>query len=319
MRRELSPACRELADLQSGVVWRQQAISAGMDPIVIDGLLRSGRWQPLQRGSYATFPGEASRESRLWAALQRAGAEAVLSHETAAELFRLTDRPSSLIHVSIPAARRVDGVPVGVVVHRSRRLNEARHPALMPPRTRIEETVLDLVQQAVTFDVAFNWAAVACQRGLTTAARIDAAMAGRSRMRWRAGLTVALADIRDGVHSLLEFRYVHNVERPHGLPQATRQVKIVRGMRTCYLDNLYDPYGLCVELDGRGAHPDDRRWEDIRRDNASAAEGRVTLRYNWADVSARPCATARQIARTLQRGGWPGKVHSCGAGCRVML
>lgn len=317
MRRELPQACQELADFQSGVVSRQQAISAGMDETSIDGLLRSRRWQSLQRGSYAVFTGEPAREAQLWAVLHRAGADAVFSHQTAAELFRLIDRPSAPIHVTIPVDRRVDGVPAGVVVHRSRRAVEARHPAMLPPRTRIEETALDLAQQAVTFDVAFNWVCSACQRRLTTAARIDAAMTERSRMRWRADLAVALADIRDGVHSLLEFRYVRGVERAHGLPQAVRQVKIIQGIRTGYLDNLYDDYCLCVELDGRAAHPDDRRWEDIHRDNALAAGGRATLRYNWADVSARPCAVAWQVGCALQRGGWPGPIRPCGAGCAV--
>lgn len=317
MRTQLPPACQELADLQNGIISRTQAISAGMHPSVIDRLLRTGRWQSPQRGSYAIFTGEPPREARLWAALLRAGADAVLSHQTAAELFRLTDRPSSLIHVTIPAARRVHGVPDGVVIHRSRRAGQARHPALLPPRTRIEETVLDLAQQAATFDDAFNWTCNACQRGLTTAGRIDAAMSMRCRMRWRADLAVALADIRNGVHSLLEFRYVHNVERAHGLPAAVRQVKIVRGVQIGYLDNLYQEYGLCVELDGRAAHPDDRRWSDIHRDNAGAAEGRVTLRYNWADVSARPCQTAWQVGCTLLRAGWTGQIRPCGPHCPI--
>jgi len=44
----------------------------------------------------------------------------------------------------------------GIVVHRSTRLAEAVHPSLLPSRTRIEETLLDLAQQATTFDAAFG-------------------------------------------------------------------------------------------------------------------------------------------------------------------
>lgn len=316
MRNELTAACRELADIQDGVISRRQAVDAGMPPSVIDGLLRTGRWQPLQRGTYSIFTGEPAREAQLWAALHRAGPDAVLSHQTAAELFGLSDRPSPLIHLTIPASRRVRGLP-DVVIHRSRRIGETRHPAMLPPRTRIEETVLDLVQQATSFDAAFDWTCAACQRGLTTAARISAAMAGRNRVRWRTELAVALADVRDGVHSLLEFRYVHNVERAHGLPRPVRQAKIVRGIRTGYLDNLYQEYDTCVELDGRSAHPDDRRWDDIHRDNALAAGGRVTLRYNWADISLRACPTAWQVAATLRQRGWPGRPHPCGPACFI--
>jgi hypothetical protein len=314
MPHELPPACRDLVDLQGGVLSRQQAILGGMNPDVIDRLLKTGRWQRVQRGSYAVFTGEPSREAQLWAALHSAGPDAVLSHQTAAELFKLTDNRSSVIHVTVPAARHVAGVP-GAIIHRSTRLERARHPALLPPRTRIEETVLDLVQQTATFDSAFNWVCSACQRRLTTAGRLGAAMDMRKKTRWRGELSGALADIGDGVHSLLEYRYVHDVERPHGLPGAGRQAQVIRRARRGYLDNLYEEYQVCVELDGRAAHPDDRRWQDIHRDNAAAAEGRATLRYNWADITRRACPTGWQVGTVLQQRGWPGPVRPCGPHC----
>lgn len=285
-----------------------------MDPDVIDRLLTSGRWQRLHPGSYAAFTGPPPREATLWAALHRAGSDAVLSHLTAAELFRLTDRPSSLIHVTIPESRRAGRIP-GVVVHRSIHVLQARHPTLLPPRTRIEQTVLDLVQNAVTVDDAFNWACSACQRGLTTAGRLRSSMRGRKKLRWRNELSAALTDIGGGAHSLLEYRYIHRVERPHGLPRAERQVQVIRGSRYSYLDNDYGVYRVCVELDGRIAHPDHRRWLDNHKANAVAAEGRVTLRYNWADVSWRYCATAWQVAQALHQAGWPGPLHPCGPSC----
>ena len=310
MQYRLPPACRELVDLQCGVISRQQAILGGMDPDVVARLVRSGRWQRLQRGSYAVFTGMPPREAQLWAALHRAGPSAVLSHQTAAELFRLIDQPSSLIHVTVPAGRRVERIS-DVILHRSVRAEQARHPALVPPRTRIEETVLDLVQQAAVFDTAFNWACSACQRRLTTAGRLAAAMELRKKARWRGELTTALADIGDGVHSLLEYRYVRDVERPHGLPRADRQAKVTRQNGHGYLDNLYEEYQVCVELDGRAAHPDDRRWHDIHRDNAAAEEGRITLRYNWGDITQRACPTAWQVGTVLQQRGWPGAVRPC--------
>ena len=103
------------------------------------------------------------------------------------------------------------------------------------------------------------------------------------------------------MHSLLEYRYVRDVERPHGLPRADRQAKVTRRNGRGYLDNLYEEYQVCVELDGRAAHPDDRRWHDIHRDNAAAEEGRITLRYNWADITRRACPTAWQVGTVLQQ------------------
>jgi hypothetical protein len=67
-------------------------------------------------GVYATFTGPPCREAWLWAAVLRAGPDAVLSHQTAAELDRLTDKPSALIHVMVPAEQHVTKIP-GVCVH----------------------------------------------------------------------------------------------------------------------------------------------------------------------------------------------------------
>ena len=312
----LPEACDRLAQIQAGVLTRRQAVDGGMTRSSIDWLVETGRWQALQRGVYSIYTGEPPRAAVLWAAVLRAGPSAVLSHETAAELHRLFDRPSTLVHVSVPHERSVVRVR-GLAVHRSRTLALATHPSDLPPRTRIEHTVLDLASQAARFDAAFAIASAACQRRLTTPARIQRAMDARSMLRWRGELAAALGDIGSGVHSLLEYRYVHYVERPHGLPAAIRQAKVLAGQRIRYLDNLYDRFGVCVELDGRRAHPDDRRWMDDRRDNSNAVGGLVTLRYDWGDTESRRCATAIQVALVLRNRGRTAWVRPCGPGCAV--
>jgi hypothetical protein len=176
--------------------------------------------------------------------------------------------------------------------------------------------VLDLVTQATTFDQAFAMACAACQRRVTTPDRLAEAMRRRKKLRWRAELATAIAEIGSGVRSLLEYKYVRDVERPHGIPQASRQARIALDGRTSYPDNLYDDYGLCVELDGREAHPDDRRWQDIRRANAVAETGVTTLRYSWSDIDRRPCRTAAQVGAVRSR-GWLGSLRRCGPQCRV--
>jgi very-short-patch-repair endonuclease len=310
----LSENCRQLIDLQRGVLARWQAPAVGLERTTMNSRLQSGRWRPLYRGVYATFTGDPPREAALWAAVLRAGPGAVLSHGTAAELDGLTAERSAVIHVTVPIGRRINPVP-GLRVHRSLRLNEARHPSRTPPRTRIEETVLDLTQAARTFDVAFSWLCQACGSRLTTPGRLLAAMNLRPKVRWRDRLREALGDIGDGAHSALEVRYVRDVERPHGLPRARRQARVVRDRSHIYLDNLVEEYRVCVELDGRAAHPVAERWRDIQRDNASAADGILTLRYGWADVTRWPCRTAGQIATALQFRGWTGTPTPCGPRC----
>lgn len=310
--------CTELLDQQAGILARWQAPLCGLDPDLMDGLLRSGRWQSLYRGVYATYSGAPSRESVLWAAIRRCGPTAALSYQTAAELDRLADRAATVIHVTVDHGQRFvisacehDPSVPPVVVHRSRRVGAARHPSRLPPRTRIEETALDLAQSAVDFDDAVAWLSRACGRRLTTPDLLGTAMQSRPRMRWRTELTGALGDIGDGVHSIVEFRYVRQVERPHSLPTARRQAKVTLGSRTRYLDNLYSEFGLAIELDGRAAHPAEGRWLDIHRDNALSRDGLATLRYSWSDVTVRPCQTAEEISDALRARGWTGRASKC--------
>ena len=91
----------------------------------------------------------------LWAAVLRAGPGAALSHDSAAELDRLADAPSRCIHVTVDSRRQVAlssreglGQTQRIIIHRSTRLDQARHPARTPPRTRIEDAVLLLADRA---------------------------------------------------------------------------------------------------------------------------------------------------------------------------
>jgi hypothetical protein len=236
-------------------------------------------------------------------------------------LFGFADGESKMIHITVPAERhpaRDSRIP-GLIVHRSDRILRACHPALQPPRTRIDETVLDLVQASASFDEAFSWLCRAIGHRLTTPDRLRGAVQARSKMRWRSETVGAIAEIADGVRSALELRYVRRVERAHRLPAARRQVRIKRGTRTIYIDNLYEAFGVAVELDGRAAHPVAERFQDMRRDNANAAVGIVTLRYSWADVTARACDTASEVAMVFRLRGWDGVPQRCGPQCRAVI
>jgi very-short-patch-repair endonuclease len=312
-----SPTFAEILRIQAGVISRQQALCAGIASTAVDNQLRSKRWQQLQRGVYACFTGKPAREAELWAAVLRAGDGAALSYRTAAELYGLDRGPAGLIHVTIPAGRRT-GIVRGGVVHFSRYLEQTRHPALLPPRTRIDDTVLDLTQISDDFDQAFDWLSRAVGRRLTTPARLTAALQTRSKVRWRTDLLAALADVAEGAQSNLEWRYVRNVERAHGLPAARRQAKIVTGERTRYADNLYEEAKLAVELDGQAAHPPEQRWTDSHRDNEHACLGIVTVRYNWSDVTNRPCAVAAEVAALLRTRGMAAMPRRCGLACTLV-
>ena len=302
---------------QMEVIARRQSAVVGIDPDTMRNRVRSGRWQRLQRGVYAAFSGDPARETTLWAALLRAGPDAVLSHQTAAERHGLIDEQSSLITITVPASRHPAQVKIpGIIVHRSDAILRTRHPAMLPPCTRVEDTVLDLIQVAATFDEAYTWICRAIGRRRTTADRIRIAMDTRKKMRWRREIAIALGDAEGGALSVLEYRYIYRVERPHGLPAARRQAMIRQGSGSRYLDNLYEEYGVCVELDGTAAHPADEQWRDKRRDNANTVSGIVTLRFGLLDLGERRCETAAAVAALLRRRGWTATPCACRRGCK---
>jgi hypothetical protein len=326
MDTRLSRSCGELISYQGGVLARWPALDRPADLAAIDALVRAERWQALYRGVYAAYTGPPSRETALWAAVRRCGPDAVLSHLTAAELDGLADGQRDVVHVTIPDHLRVrmsgrdrnSGLP-RIVVHRSARLELARHPARTPPRTRVEETVLDLTELAPTFDAAFGWLSAACGRRLVTPEQLRDAAASRARMRWRADVMTAIEEIADGIHSNLERGYLRDVERPHRLPTARRQARMMHGARSAYLDNLYEEFGVAVELDGLASHPAEAHWLELRRDTFFAGSGIITLRYTWADVTTRPCLVAREVGLVLRQRGWTGTLRACRASCEARL
>jgi predicted transcriptional regulator of viral defense system len=194
-------------EAQASAIARRQGQDPGMDPETMRTRVRNGRWQRLQRGVYAAFSGDPARETALWAALLRAGPGAVLSHQTAAERHGLIDQPSPVITITVPASKRPARAKIpGIVIHRSDAILRTRHPAMKPPCTRVEDTVLDLIQNAPTFDDAYAWICRAIGRRRTTADRLCQAMDDRKKMRWRRELMVALGDADEGVLSVLEYR-----------------------------------------------------------------------------------------------------------------
>jgi hypothetical protein len=298
------------------VIATWQAEPAGLNAETMKNLARADRWRRIDRGVYAAFTGELPRDAVLWAAVLRAGPRSLLSHETAAETYGLK-KPSRLLHVTVPETQRLKPVR-GLIIHRSARdLEQIRDPGALPPRTMVEETVLDLAQNAADFDDVVALIAGACQRRLTFPVLLRQSLETRAKSRWRAEIREALADVASGVHSPLEHRYLRNVERAHGLPAGERQARAVQNGRVIFRDVRYRRYHVVVELDGVAYHPAEKRIEDDRRDNAAGAEGLVTLRYGWSAVTKRPCEVAAEVAAALRARGWTGQLRRCGPACQL--
>ena len=138
---------------------------------------------------------------------------------------------------------------------------------------------------------------------------------GTRRIRWGVELNKALSSSLDGSDSLLEVRYVRDVERRHGLPRSTRQRRTGKDVADC----AYEEYGVLVELDGRLHLLTSRRWRDMSKDNRAALRGEATLRYFWLDVTRSPCEVAVQVIGVLRLRGWRGVPKPCCASCPVRM
>src|SRR3954447_12801565 len=109
----------EIAAAQHGVVARAQLLAAGVGRRAIDGRLTRGALHPLHRGVFAVGHRRVSRDGWWMAATLAGGDGAVLSHRSAAGLWRMRD-----------TTRRAE---VTVARHRGTRPGVQYHEAVLSP------------------------------------------------------------------------------------------------------------------------------------------------------------------------------------------
>jgi len=217
---------------------------------------------------------------------------------------------TDLIHVAIDRDRS-PAPPSGIKVHRLAGFMDKVLWNASPPRVRVEEAVLDVAAGARDELAAIATLADAVRSRCTCASRMREALEGRSRVARRSLLHGVLADVQAGTCSVLEHWYLTRVERPHGLPTASRQLcESPRG--TVYRDLVYLEFKTYVELDGRLFHESTLdRDRDLERDLDLAVDGRLSVRLGWGQVFRRPCSTAPKVGLVLRARGWQGHVRRC--------
>lgn len=298
---------------QHRVVTRDQLLAANVTPGRIRARLDARRWRQLHPGVYVTHDGPVDWMTRAWAAVLASGPGARLALDSAAYVDGMVAKAPHVLDVTIPHDRRVQP-PRGVRLHRSRRVTD---PAGDPPRTWMWETAVDLADAAPSEDAVVSVLAEAA-RVHTPMSMLRREVASRSRLHHRALIDAVLREVRDGVESPLELRYVRRVERAHGLPRSRRQVPAaVAGIRL-RTDVLHEAFATRVELDGELAHPGGATDADLWRDNVMVlGHSGVTLRYRWWHVVGRACGCAAQVTLGLRRGGWRGQPRACRSDCSL--
>lgn len=248
-----------LMDRQSGVVSRRQVLEAGGDDVDIRRMVRRREWARVHEGVYVDHTGPLTRSQRTWAAVLLHW-PAAAHRQTALDLHgvrrdRRAPGPDEPVWVMIDAARRTPTPVPGVRVERVRGASSWLTSHRWPPRVTVEMALLKVASQR---DLAGAVAVLAdaCQQRRTDVTKLLHALERLGTLRGRAALVDVLRDVAEGAYSVLEHRYLRDVERAHGLPVGRRQVREPNHGRAVVRDVTYEAEGLVVELDGRFGHRD---------------------------------------------------------------
>lgn len=300
-----SDTLSEIMRSQHGIVTVAQALEEGLPYAAVRRLLRAGAWQRLTQGILLTHDAEPTLEQLCIAGVIRGGAGSAIGGWAAAGMLglRLEEEPPPLIDVWVPdgCSRRTTGRWRFHHDGQHRLARAAGRPATIP----IGHVLCDLSAGMAQGDI-IDLVTRCLGTGLTDERALIAVVEQRTRLLGRTFLRDLLNDSA-GIHSVLEYRFDERVLGAHDLPAATRQAS----RSGHFHDLLYDDCGVLVELDGRLGHIGSGKFRDFRRDNVSAVNGLVTLRFGWADVVNRPCAVAAQLATVLRRHGWTGRRAYC--------
>jgi very-short-patch-repair endonuclease len=289
---------RAIAQRQRGRVSREQLLAGGVDPSAIFRRTRNGRLERIHSAVYGLPNTEDVPLAAETAALLACGDGAVLSHHSAATLWRLRPGVARPVHVTIPAGRG-HPAPSGVTVHRSITLTATDvrlHDGL--PVTAPARTVLDVAATLTDRDVERLLDEGLFVLRILTLPEVRAVLAraghhpGRSRLQRVIGdHTRATKTDSPPEETML------GLIRAAGLPEPRLQADVL-GYR---LDFFWPELKLAVEVDAYGTHGSPARFDaDRRRDARLMTEaGIVVLRFTDAAIEQRPFEVVGVLARVI--------------------
>jgi Transcriptional regulator, AbiEi antitoxin/Protein of unknown function (DUF559) len=296
MRGQSAPdrAVARLAARQGGVVSHAQLLRLGLSPRAIERRIAAGRLIPLHRGVYAIGHDRVGVDGRRWAAVLALGAEAFLSHASAADALGLRAASSRLVHVTV-RGRGGRERRNGIRVHRPRALPDDEVTTLRGlPITTPARTLLDLAGSGLRpkqLESALNQAELDLRLDF---AELHELLARYPRRPGTRALKAQLAAYRGPVdaRSRLE-RLVHALCAANGLARPLVNTVIEGKLR----DFCWPQRRLVVEADSYRWHRTPSAFNDDReRDVELTLAGYTVLRFTYEQVTRRP----RYVIRALK-------------------
>jgi predicted transcriptional regulator of viral defense system len=171
-----------IAESQSGYFTARQALEAGMDRSTLLHHARpGGRYERVRRGLYRLRHFPSSPHDHVVAAWLPLAEPAVVSHESALELYALSDVIPKAVHITVPRAKRGQRPRPGVRFHTVERPpgpDETRRVVGIAV-TSPERTIVDSLEAGTQLEQIELAVSQALERGLTTPRRLRAAAADR--------------------------------------------------------------------------------------------------------------------------------------------
>ena len=217
---------------------------------------------------------------------------AVLSHGSAAALWRLGTATDGAVHVTV--ASRARRSPDGITVHTSRALppNEVTHRDGIPVTAPVR-TLMDLAAQHARRPLERTLDAAARLR-LVERQELEAIVAAQPGHHGAARLAVILADHQLGstfTRSDLEER-MFAICRQSRLPQPRTNTSVEGEV-----DFLWPAERLVVETDGYASHGTREAFErDRDRDARLALAGYLVLRFSYRRITREPQVVASLLS-----------------------
>jgi predicted transcriptional regulator of viral defense system len=296
--RRSDAAIARFAAAQHGVVTLAELGRLGLSARAVRHRVASGRLHRLHRGVYVQ--GRPTEQARWMAAVRAAGAGALLSHRSAAALWKL--RPDSRIRVDVTVPGSTGRARAGVDVH-SGVLIADRDRAIRDgvPCTSLARTLLDLATVVDASALARAVDRAEELRAFDLAAVEDVLARCRGRQGTGA-LRQVLADYVGPTitRSGAEDRFLEIVEEAGiARPRVNHWILLDEG--SGYRpDFLWLDARLIVEVDSREHHSTRRAFaHDRRRDRRLALAGYQTYRYAARDLYDRPEAVAAELQALL--------------------
>jgi very-short-patch-repair endonuclease len=261
-----------------------RSCSPGLDRDAVKYRRRVGRLHLLHRGVYAVGHRPPSPLATLIAAVLACGLDAVLSHRSAAALWRIVPRWHSPVEVTAPTKHRL----TGICVHRSRHIDATTHYGIRvtPPARTLVDLADVLTPKQLTR--AVNEAQVLRLITANELATLFTRYPGRRTSR--------LTPERGATRSHLEDDFTRFLKR-HGLPLPERN-QIIAGHE---VDAVYRAHHLVIELDGRQFHTTPTAFEQDRdRDADLLNEGFSTLRVTDQRLKAHEANEAQRLKEILR-------------------